>query len=453
MSSDLVDPAPHLNLKKGYYKISATEGIYSVTKKRFFCATVKPNGYVGAGVVEEDGNKSSTCAHIIIKESFHGKTPAGMVIDHIDRVKSNNKLSNLRFATYSENVLNADRSNHSKGKIRPIDQYTLEDEFVKSWASAKEIEETFSYGHSSISACCRGETGSSYGFHWEYRIEVIEGEQWLPCDPFHCSDYGRVRFPTGRITYGYTGDGYRYVACHGLTYSVHGIICTAFTGEAPDPSMVVNHINEIRDDNRAVNLEWLSNADNIRYSSNRAVIRMGVTEVEYESATTAGEQLNINASDIGKACRNVNLTVGGYNWRYKEEREKLPHPNAIPISQYTKELTFLANFASIEEATVSTNGCLRSIAQCVDGGLRTSGGYIWRKTSDGAPSANHMDTIRGTVEKLNPDSTIHSTYGSIKAAAREDSNPGQKTIRRHILSGELYKDFYWRSVPFQAASA
>jgi len=100
MASDLINPAPHLNLKEGYYKISATNGIYSVQKQRFLSDVANRGGYVGIGVMDSDGNLCSRYAHVIIKESFHGKTPDNMVIDHIDRIKDHNTLSNLRFVTH-----------------------------------------------------------------------------------------------------------------------------------------------------------------------------------------------------------------------------------------------------------------------------------------------------------------------------------------------------------------
>lgn len=45
-------------------------------------------------------------AHRIIWEMFNGDIPEGMLIDHIDGNKKNNKLENLRLATYKQNFWN-----------------------------------------------------------------------------------------------------------------------------------------------------------------------------------------------------------------------------------------------------------------------------------------------------------------------------------------------------------
>jgi len=44
--------------------------------------------------------------HRLVWEAFNGKIPKGLEIDHIDHDKHNNKLSNLRLVTHSENCLN-----------------------------------------------------------------------------------------------------------------------------------------------------------------------------------------------------------------------------------------------------------------------------------------------------------------------------------------------------------
>jgi len=55
-------------------------------------------------------------AHRVIWEIINGEIPEGMVIDHIDRNRKNNKLSNLRLVDSADNSWNT--STHKDNKLK-----------------------------------------------------------------------------------------------------------------------------------------------------------------------------------------------------------------------------------------------------------------------------------------------------------------------------------------------
>ncbi len=67
---------------------------------------VKPSGYCEVAL-SVDGKKSHRSVHRLIWESFHGKIPEGMHINHLDGVKTNNALSNLACVSAAENHAHA----------------------------------------------------------------------------------------------------------------------------------------------------------------------------------------------------------------------------------------------------------------------------------------------------------------------------------------------------------
>jgi hypothetical protein len=56
--------------------------------------------------------------HRVIWMFHYGDIPKGYEIDHIDEVKDNNKIENLRLATPSENQYNVSATKHSKTGLK-----------------------------------------------------------------------------------------------------------------------------------------------------------------------------------------------------------------------------------------------------------------------------------------------------------------------------------------------
>ena len=113
--------------------------------------------------------------------------------------------------------------------------------------------------------------------------------------------------------------------------TVHRLVAQAFVPN-PNNLTTVNHINEDKRDNRAVNLEWMSIADNDNHGTRNE--RMADTKskspverissdgtiVIYKGVKDAWRKTGINRSSISLCCKNIRKTAGGYKWRYCNER-------------------------------------------------------------------------------------------------------------------------------------
>lgn len=112
--------------------------------------------------------------------------------------------------------------------------------------------------------------------------------------------------------------------------TVHRLVAQAFV---PNPYNLptVNHINEVKTDNRAVNLEWASVVDNDNHGTRNKrmadtkcrlpveqILSNGTT-VRYKGVKDASLKTGINRCCIALCCKNIRKTAGGYAWRYSNE--------------------------------------------------------------------------------------------------------------------------------------
>lgn len=108
--------------------------------------------------------------HRLIWEAFNGPIPDGMQINHINEDKTDNRLENLELVTPKENLNFGNRSRKAVlAKSKPICQYTLSGDFIKEWESAKMVQKEKGYWHGPISAVCRGERETAYGYKWSFK--------------------------------------------------------------------------------------------------------------------------------------------------------------------------------------------------------------------------------------------------------------------------------------------
>ena len=58
----------------------------------------------------QDGKRKLKYVHQLVLEAFEGPRPEGLVCDHINRDKLDNRIENLRYVTKQENHANAERT-------------------------------------------------------------------------------------------------------------------------------------------------------------------------------------------------------------------------------------------------------------------------------------------------------------------------------------------------------
>lgn len=108
-------------------------------------------------------NVETRPVHQLVCEAFHGPRPEGMVVNHKDGVKTNNRADNLEWVTQSENLRHAFRSGLKPGK-NPTKRGRL------TVSRARFIKELKESGITAMQACilCDVSLGTVYGI-WKGR--------------------------------------------------------------------------------------------------------------------------------------------------------------------------------------------------------------------------------------------------------------------------------------------
>lgn len=160
---------------------------------------------------------------------------------------------------------------------------------------------------------------------------------------YEASNLGNIRSlnwkHTGKVVVmkpGTDKNGYKYI---NLTkdkknkwLKVHRVIYETFFDKIPE-GMEINHINEIKSDNRPENLEIVSHKQNINHGTckeragekhHKPVVRYSKTGDfidEWESMSAASSALSIDVAQISACCKGKPHynTAGGFIWRYKEK--------------------------------------------------------------------------------------------------------------------------------------
>ncbi|MBM6630328.1 HNH endonuclease [Mammaliicoccus vitulinus] len=110
---------------EGLYEVSNMGNVRSIKFKeeRILKQFVNTNGRLQVGL-SKDGKKYNKYPHSLVAESFIGERPEGYDVCHLDGDYTNNKLTNIRYDTGSENQIDfyrqGKKSNTGKLSIEQV---------------------------------------------------------------------------------------------------------------------------------------------------------------------------------------------------------------------------------------------------------------------------------------------------------------------------------------------
>lgn len=116
--------------------------------------------------------------HRLVAQAFIPNPQKLPQVNHIDGNKKNNNIENLEWCSNKYNIEEAWKLGLATGKrsekspnSKPVNQYDLNGNLIKTWNCAADIERELGYDVSCIGLCCKGKYRKSYGFRWKYKEE------------------------------------------------------------------------------------------------------------------------------------------------------------------------------------------------------------------------------------------------------------------------------------------
>lgn len=140
-----------------------------LVKERLLSKVVGHSGYIEYQVTYNKKHRSEK-AHRLVAEAFIPNPEGKPFINHINGIKTDNRVENLEWCTNQENILHAYHHRLIE-RCKRIAQYDLEGNLIKIWETSGDIERAGIATKSHIWEACHGKRSQHHGYVWKQLID------------------------------------------------------------------------------------------------------------------------------------------------------------------------------------------------------------------------------------------------------------------------------------------
>lgn len=169
---------------EGLYQANTNGEIRSFYTNIILKQEISKNGYCKVMLCKNKQRKLLS-VHRIIARTFLKNYDEKLQVNHINGIKTDNRVENLEMVTAKENMIHSFKNKLQKPKTgeehplykkygkenktsKKVVQYDMNNNFIKIWDSIMDVERVLGINNSNISSCCNGNKKSAGGFKWEH---------------------------------------------------------------------------------------------------------------------------------------------------------------------------------------------------------------------------------------------------------------------------------------------
>lgn len=401
------------------YEISSLGNVRNKNTSKYLKLTLNFHGYVKICIINDENKTKSVFVHRLVGEAFIENNNNKPTIHHINFIRNDNRVENLKWATVSEqnnNKMNKTNIIHHSNNViwrlslnnEKIEKYFFLKDAV-NWCIQNNINNNCSQRivNKNISDVTTGKKCSAYGYKWIRQNDIeVTNEVWkeVPIEYTNnvegvwVSSIGKIK-NNNRITYGHDSGGYLKVSFNKKSFFVHRIVAQTFIVNI-DNKEYVNHKDGNKLNNNINNLEWVTHKENIIHAINTGLssftkkilqfdLKMNKIN-EFISINDAANKLNIKRQNISAVCEGKNLTAGGYIFLFNSNYDPNKEYSFVEFNNNKKsivQLDYITNniietYSSITSAAVILNIQSSHISSCCKGKRITTGGFKFMYLND-----------------------------------------------------------------------
>ena len=255
--------------------------------------------------------------------------------------------------------------------------------------------------------------------------------------------------------------GYHRFNIGKTSYSVHGVVARTFLPLPSDPSMIVNHLDGDKINNKVKNLRFCTLSENTQHAVDTGLITYKTRKVDqysldgeyittYDSITSASIATGLDVSGITKVCKKKRKFCGNFIWKHTD-----PDVGVSPDTQEWKVVNSFPNYKVSNKGEVA-NQDGHMLSQYVDAAgyhsVQLTNGDLTKRikihilvtqhylpTSDPSCVVNHKNGKRGdnSVENLE----LVSQAQNVQHAHDTGLNRTGKSVVQLDLNGNELKTF------------